>query len=424
MLYRFPYKYLPPLEIPDRNLIGIFEGGNEKPSASPEEIVTRALNNPIEAPLLSDMAEGKKKALILCDDNTRQTPAHLVLPHIIDELHLGGMTNKQIQILIASGTHRSMSREELAAKLGKSVVETFTVEQHNHDAAEELVPVGVKHGEVEILINRRLKEADLIIGMGNIVPHSIKGFSGGSNIVLPGVSGGDAIGAMHWLNLKQFGEEILGKRDNIVRSLIDEVAVKAGLNYIVNTVVNNNTEIIDAVAGDPIEAHRMGTLTSSRLFTIPIPEKADIVIFDAYQNDLDFWQSTKGLLPAYICTKKDGVIIDVAECPEGICHNIPEIEQVGFKDLNKIMELHNEGVLQPIITHFLITVYRVVTEHGKCIMVSNGITRGSAEHTGLLFAENPQEALNKALEMKGRDASIIILSHAGNICPDIQDKSL
>ena len=424
MLYRFPYNYLSPLEIPDENLLGVFEAGQEKPSEPPSDILARALDNPIGSPRLSELAKLSRNALILCDDNTRYTPAHIVLPPVIEELHRGGISDDRIRILIAKGTHRDMTPEELTARLGKTIAGSYLIEQHAYDDKRELVPTGIVRDGVEFLVNRRLSESDLVIGLGNIIPHCIKGFSGGCNIVLPGVSGNDAIGAMHWKNLDCFGEEILGVRDNIVRSLIDDVAVKAGLNFIVNTIVNNSMDIIDTVAGHPVEAHRQGTIIASRVFTVEIPSRADIVIFDAFNNDLDFWQTTKGLLPAYICMKKDAVLIDVADCPEGICHNIPEILQYGFKDLDTIMRLHRDGVLHPVITHFLISVYRVVTERGRCIMVSRSITEQDAEQTGLIFAESPHKALNKAFSMKGRDASVIVLRHAGNIGPKILKKDL
>jgi len=163
------------MEIPDDNLIGIFEAGQGKPVSPSEKIIIGALGNPIGSPGLSELAGNAKHALILCDDNTRYTPAYLVLPHIIEELYKGGFTDDSIRILIASGTHRLMTREELTAKLGKSILEDFTVEQHRHDVEEELVPVGEKIGDVEFFINRRLKEADLIIGVGNIIPTSEQG---------------------------------------------------------------------------------------------------------------------------------------------------------------------------------------------------------------------------------------------------------
>jgi len=425
MLYQLPYDYLLPLEIPDKNIIGIFEAGQEAPVLPPEKIIIRALENPIEAPRLSELAGGAKQVLILCDDNTRYTPAYLVLPHIIEELNTGDLTDDRIRILIASGTHRLMTREELTVKLGKSILENFIVEQHHHDVEEELIPIGEKIGDVEFFINRRLKEADLIIGVGNIVPHPNKGFSGGSNIVLPGVSGRtDAIGTMHWLGLDFPVEKILGVRDNIVRRLIDEIARKAGLNYIVNTIVNNDMEILDVVAGNPVTAHRKGAEIASQVFNVTIPGRADIVIFDAYGSDLDLWQANKGLNPAYICMKQGAVVILIADCPEGICHNIKEVQQYGFKDKNKLIELHNKGILNPIVSHFLISVHRIVIERGRCIIVSRGISREDAEHVGLLYAKTPQDALEKAFAMKGPEASVIVLRHAGNICPKIQDTSL
>ena len=163
--------------------------------------------------------------------------------------------------------------------------------------------------------------------------------------------------------------------------------------------------------------------THKTILYISIPRKADIVIFDAFGNDLDFWQANKGLNPSYICMKQEAIVIMIAECPEGICHNIPEILQYGFKDKNKIIELHNKGVLNPIVSQFLLSIHRMIIERGRLIIVSRGISNEDAEHVGFLYAKTPQDALKKAFEMKGREASLIVLRHAGNICPRIQNIS-
>jgi len=420
MQYQLPYDYLPLLEIPGENLIGIFEAGLEKPTLSPEKIIRGALENPIGSPCLSELARDAKHVLILCDDNTRYTPAYLIVPHIINELHKGGLTDDRIRFLIAKGSHKLMTDEELVAKLGKSICENYVVEQHNHDVIEELIPTGVELDGVQFLINKRLKEADLIIGIGNIVPHMIKGFSGGGNIILPGVSGGlDAIGKMHWQTLESPVEDVLGVPDNKAKSLIDMVARKAGLNFIVNVIVNNDTEILHAVAGDPVHAYRKGVECASQVFNVSIPRKADIVVFDAYGNDLDFWQANKGLNPSYICMKQGALVILIADCPGGICHNIPEILRYGFKDKTKIMDLHNKGVLNPLVSHFLLSIHRMIMERGRLIIVSRGISREDAEHVGFIYSKTPQDALDKAFHLKGPDASVIVLRHAGNICPRI-----
>ena len=417
MLYQFPYDYMPPLEIPDDNLIGIFEAGLERPSASSTAIVKHALENPIGAPPLTELARNAKKILILCDDNTRYTPANLVIPHVIEALNHAGVRNGDIRILIAAGTHRDLTREERVAKMGDGVVSNHLVEYHRCSEPCELIPIGKRERGVDFLVNRRLREADLVIGIGNIIPHSIKGYSGGSNIILPGVSGSESIGVMHWRNLDFTTEEILGVRDNPVREMIDDTAEKAGLNYIVNTIVNNDIEIIDAVAGAPIDAHREGARRAARVFEIPVPEKADIVIFDSYKNDLDFWQAWKGLMPASVCVKPGGIVINVAECREGFAHNAPEVERYGYREIEKVRDLCLTGKLHPIVGHHIITVYRVITRNGSGILVSRGISRERAENAGFIHAESTEEALAKAFSLKGKSASVLVMRHAGNICP-------
>ena len=112
-------------------------------------------------------------------------------------------------------------------------------------------------------------------------------------------------------------------------------------------------------------------------------------------------------------------MILIADCPGGICHNIHEIRQYGFKDKEKIMELHNKGILSPLVSHFLLTIHRMVIEKGRLIIVSRGISEEDAEHVGFLYSKTPQEALKKSFDMKGPDASVIVLRHAGNVRPKI-----
>jgi len=150
------------------------------------------------------------------------------------------------------------------------------------------------------------------------------------------------------------------------------------------------------------------------------PRRADIVIFDSYKNDLDFWQAWKGLMPASVCMKPGGVVIIVAECCEGIAHNAPEAETYGFREIEKVRELCLTGRLHPIVGHLIFTVFRAITEKGRGILVSRGISRERAEKVGFMYAGSPQEALEMAFGMKGRDASVTVLRHAGNIHPLIQ----
>ena len=54
------------------------------------------------------MSTGKKVALLV-DDLTRPTPAHLILPFVLKEIHLGGVKKEDISIIMAIGSHRVMT---------------------------------------------------------------------------------------------------------------------------------------------------------------------------------------------------------------------------------------------------------------------------------------------------------------------------
>ena len=82
---------------------------------------------------------------------------------------------------------------------------------------------------------------------------------------------------MHWTRMDIPNEHIIGKRDNPVRESIDELARKAGLDFIVNVVMDIQGRVSYVVAGDIIEAHRKGSGHAKELHTVLIPELADIV---------------------------------------------------------------------------------------------------------------------------------------------------
>jgi len=77
-----------------------------------------ALRNPIGAPRLRALVRPGERVLLLPDDVTRATPAHRVLPFIIEELAAADVPDADIRVLISLGTHRRMTEAELTVKLG------------------------------------------------------------------------------------------------------------------------------------------------------------------------------------------------------------------------------------------------------------------------------------------------------------------
>ena len=107
-----------------------------------------------------------------------------------------------------------------------------------------------------------------------------------------------------------------------MRAIIDEMALKAGLDYIVDAVLDENGGVVDMVAGHPIVAHRAGCEMARRHYGVAVPGPADIVIFDSFGTDIEYWQAIKAITPAGIVMKNDGVGILVASCPEGASRGV------------------------------------------------------------------------------------------------------
>ena len=107
------------------DLTGVYTPRPTPPALAPQSIVREALDNPIGSEPLRQAARGKSSALILIDDITRETPADLLLPPILDDLQAAGITPDDILVMIALGTHRPMTDDEIRQKVGDEVLRGF-----------------------------------------------------------------------------------------------------------------------------------------------------------------------------------------------------------------------------------------------------------------------------------------------------------
>jgi nickel-dependent lactate racemase len=422
MKITFPYSEIPPVDIPDSFPIKVLKPKQTVSQSQNEiEIIKQSLNNPIGQNALKTLAIQKKNILIVVDDYSRNTPVHLILPEILKEIYSAGIPKQNIRVLIASGTHRNMTEVEKAKKLGRKIQTDLIVLDHSCDQIQELVHLPTTPGGTEIWVNRAVLEADLVIGIGHIVPHRVAGFSGGGKIIQPGVCGTITTGQTHWLSAHFTGAEIIGKINNPVRDEIDTVAISAGLKFIVNVVLDGEGRIVSCHSGDPIQAFREGAQKSREIFGVPISALADIVIADSFPTDNDLWLAAKGIYAGDLALKQNGILILVTPCPEGVSAEHPLIEKIGYQPFAKIEASVAHGDLQDLtLAAHLVHVGRVIKEKGKGILVSPGITRETTLRMGFQWAATPQDAFDLAIKQTGENASIAILKNGGEIMPIIE----
>ncbi len=406
--------------IPWKNIMKIVEPvSSEKHVTSEVDMITKSLRNPLGSKRLAEMVLGRSRILILVDDYTRLTPAHLILPLILEELKEGCIPRESVTILIASGTHRSMSVEEKMAKCGSKILDTIPVKDHVWYGADTLASLGTTDSGIKIEVNKMLLDADFIIGLGHIVPHRVAGYSGGAKIVQPGVCGDITTGQTHWLSARDFsGKEIMGVADNPIRREIDEVGLRAGLKFIVNTVQTGDGRIHSCHSGDPIEAHKSGCEEARTVYGSTIPSLADMVISDSYPANTNMWQASKGIYSADLALKEDGVLILVTSCPEGVSQEHPEVAKYGYKISDRVEKMVENGEIEDLtIAAHLLHVGRVICGKRNAILVSPGIPKDVAEQLGFFWAPDLAHAVDEGFRIKGPDASVIVLCHGGEVMP-------
>ena len=149
MRVTFPYPGIA-VDVPDRNLMGIYALPVIDDPLPERQVIQSALSAPIGTRRLRDMARGCSTVLVVCDDVSRPTPAHRILPSVLEELSLAGVEDHQIEFTMALGTHRPMTSSEIAAKVGADVAQRYRVHNHAWDDPASLRYMGDTDGGVPV----------------------------------------------------------------------------------------------------------------------------------------------------------------------------------------------------------------------------------------------------------------------------------
>ncbi|HME51084.1 MAG TPA: lactate racemase domain-containing protein [Candidatus Lokiarchaeia archaeon] len=295
--------------------IASIQTGNE--AVGEESPDRKAIHGIIEQELVkfTRRVEDCSKVIIACDDNTRVTPVRVLLPAIIDFARNAG---KDAEIIVAGGSHRHMTVEEKIAKFGGSVIDTVEIFDHEWDCEDALVNFGQTAGGYELKLNARVCEPGIfLVGMGNIVPHRVCGYSGGYKILLPGLTCPDTMNKIHYLSAQFASEAILGVPKNPVREAINEIGQYRPIDFLVNTVLDGNSNIVSLCIGDPVESQYQGCEIARDIYGVPVGNPADIVITDAVPESIDFWVCAKAVTNTKSFVKKGGDLVVLAPMTEG-----------------------------------------------------------------------------------------------------------
>jgi len=206
------YEQIQPVDVPEKNLMGVF-GPHAVDGTDEATVLENGFAKPIGAPRLRDAIKAGQRVLLLIDDGTRMTPTARILPKVFEELHAGGVRDEQIEFLQAPGTHRPMKPEELRQKLGP-YHDRYKVHEHHYLDESSLHDFGATRDGTRVTANKLLTEFDFLLGIGSIVPHRVKGLSGGAKIAFPGVAGKEIMERNQWEASMHMSETVMGVPEN------------------------------------------------------------------------------------------------------------------------------------------------------------------------------------------------------------------
>jgi nickel-dependent lactate racemase len=305
------------VKVPTENLAGILLRRDIPPLKDELSAIRHALRSPIASRPLAGRLKSSDKVAVLATDNTRACPDIRLLPPLLAEIE-EVVPRQNITIIVALGLHAPLGAEALLQKLGKPVMDNYRVLNHHPD---QTLRLGITARGSPVEIYREVAAADFVVSTGFIEPHFFAGFSGGRKSIMPGVSSAAAISRNHSYQMLGHKNSRAGVlRGNPVHEDLVEQARMAGLDFILNVLLDPQGRIVRVVAGDPFLAHLRGCRLEKKLASATIDRLADITIASnsGAPLDLDLYQACKAMDTAARITRPGGIILVASLCNEGV----------------------------------------------------------------------------------------------------------
>lgn len=408
------YKDLVSFQIPDENVLGEILPNTCPSVESEEKEVKRALSEPFDSPLLSDVVRPGEKVVIITSDVTRPVPSRIIIPCLLDELRKAGVENKDITVVFGLGSHRKQTEEEQKNLVGEEVYGQVRCIDSNPD---DCVHLGTCKNGTPVDIFRTVAEADRRILVGNVEYHYFAGYSGGMKAIMPGVSSKEAIQANH-KNMIRPGAFAGNLVNNPVRDDIEEVRNFINVDFIVNVTLDDHKKIAFAAAGHPVTAHRKACEFLDKIYKKKVKEPADIVVVSTggYPKDINLYQAQKSIDNVKHIVKKGGIMIVAASCKEGY----------GSIPFTKWINQYNSPTerIEEIRKHFELGGHKaaalgLVQENADIYLVTD-MDDESVTKANMVPFHDIQTAVNHALEKMGKNATVYIVPVGGSTLPVVE----
>ena len=381
-----------------------------KAAKSEAELVKDALAHPIGSKTLRELAVGKKKVTLVTSDHTRAVPSKLTLPILLAEIRAGN-PDADITILIATGLHRPTTEEEQRRMFGDAIVDQEKIVVNKAFEDEDFERVCELPSGAELWVNKLALHCDLLVTEGFIEPHFFAGFSGGRKSILPGICNAVTVNENHSYKAIASPYAATGVLEhNPIHEDMVFAARAVNVQFIMNVALNAEKKVIAAFAGDLEQAHLKGVEFVRGLAQCP-SVSGDIVVTSngGYPLDQNLYQSPKAVATAEACCRDGGVIIMCASCCDGMGGT--HFEKLIVRGTVDEIDAYLSKIppKETIPEMWCAQIFSRILKKHRIILVTNYLDHEMVRKANMIPASSPDEALEMAYGMMGRDAEVVVI---------------
>ncbi len=299
----------------------------------PKGSLIQVLENPLRSLPLKELIEKScrkpgNKVVVIADDNTRPNlHTRLLYPHLLDYLLQDcGVKKEDLGLMIASGTHRPPTPEEISQQiLGEDIYKEFKDQILIHNDQQNLADLGFSSRGTPITINQEAINASLLIPVTDSEYHYFAGVAGTVKQLVPGIAGRATTNTNHILMFdKTTGFNTECRLGNTIRNPvigdIKEMTARIQQHtpvFCIDAIIDHG-EITALNAGDLFALHDLANELLSERRVIHVAEPGDLVIVSVGELGINLFQSGKGIHAAWNAAKKPGgTVLAVAPCQDG-----------------------------------------------------------------------------------------------------------
>jgi len=353
-----------------------------------------------------------RRVTLIINDATRPTPTAEVLTGLRPAL-----ARKEVKILVGTGAHRRPSESEYQKLLG-GCYDEFRPVTFAHDWRDErlLVKVGTTTRGTPVILNKRALEAEAVLAISSVEPHWFAGYTGGRKSLLPAIAGEQSILANHKRVLTGESDSLKLTGNPVHEDMEEALDLFPKPCFGVMTVQDADGKVAAVYAGTLKEAFFAAIPKADEVYTVELPEKADIaIVVAAPPMDSDFFQARKAYDNGFRAVKPGGIVILVAQCRMGLGN--PDF--IGLLRSSRDPDLIRQKIENEYALGYHTAKHHLDMAEKIELWAVTDMESGVAEELFVKPFPSLDSALKEAFRWKGKDARVAVLPQASLSVPRV-----